>query len=261
MPSSSTVADIFTSPAVLTTLTITGISGFLLGMWSTSALSRTSTKKIIKLSGSRRKSKKSKKHHSSSSDSTRRRSADSKTDLESSASYNNDKSINLDGASKPGEDADGNDSDYTEITDSEDEEEEEDEDESPSLDAAPGAFAFSNEDCKMVLVIRTDLGMTKGKIIAQCAHAAVGCYKSIARSNPLILSRWERRGQAKITLKCTSEEELLTLQAVAISLDVTARVIQDAGRTQIDPGTRTVLGLGPAPISVINQVTGHLKLY
>ena len=30
---------------------------------------------------------------------------------------------------------------------------------------------------KMVLLVRTDLGMAKGKVAAQCAHAALACYK------------------------------------------------------------------------------------
>lgn len=34
----------------------------------------------------------------------------------------------------------------------------------------------------------------------------------------------------------------------------------DAGRTQIDPGSRTVLGIGPAPVSEVNKITRHLKL-
>jgi peptidyl-tRNA hydrolase, PTH2 family len=50
------------------------------------------------------------------------------------------------------------------------------------------------------------------------------------------------------------------LQAKAISLGIVAEVIADAGRTQIEAGSYTVLGIGPAPTSVINQVTGHLKL-
>jgi PTH2 family peptidyl-tRNA hydrolase len=61
---------------------------------------------------------------------------------------------------------------------------------------------------KMVLVIRTDLGMSKGKVAAQCCHAAVGCYKKLSKTNPEILRHWERLGQAKITLKCNNEQEL-----------------------------------------------------
>lgn len=128
-------------------------------------------------------------------------------------------------------------------------------------DAEPGSFAYTQEECKMVLVVRTDLKMTKGKAAAQCAHAAVACYKSIARSNPEILARWERLGQAKVTLQAHSEDDLVLLQGVAKSLNITARLVRDAGRTQIAAGSCTVLGLGPAPKSVLDRVTGDLKLY
>ncbi len=50
------------------------------------------------------------------------------------------------------------------------------------------------------------------------------------------------------------------LQAQAISLGVVAEVIADAGRTQIASGSYTVLGIGPAPKSVVDVVTGQLKL-
>lgn len=50
------------------------------------------------------------------------------------------------------------------------------------------------------------------------------------------------------------------LQATALSLGICAEVIHDAGRTQIAAGSATVLGIGPAPKSVVNAVTGHLKL-
>lgn len=77
--------------------------------------------------------------------------------------------------------------------------------------------------------------------------------------NSPILKRWERGGQAKIALQVKSEDELLLLQAQAVSLGLCARVIRDAGRTQIASGSLTVLGiLGPK--SVVDQVTGHLKL-
>ncbi|KAI0555738.1 PTH2-domain-containing protein [Xylaria curta] len=125
-----------------------------------------------------------------------------------------------------------------------------------------------NEECKLVLVVRTDLGMTKGKIAAQCSHATLACYKTLSRSasrqptstEAKLLQRWERLGQAKIAVQVKSQDELLTLMGKARSLGITAEVIQDAGRTQIDPGSLTVLGVGPAPKSLVDQVTGGLKL-
>ena len=74
------------------------------------------------------------------------------------------------------------------------------------------------------------------------------------------LSRWERQGQAKIALQVKDEDELHTLQAQAVSLGLCAKVVRDAGRTQIVAGSATVLGVGPGPKGVIDQVTGHLKL-
>lgn len=165
---------------------------------------------------------------------------------------------------------------------SESEEEEEEEDEVQELKAFDG-----NEECKLVLVVRTDLGMTKGefatffrflslrgvhllirvcyatgKIAAQCGHATLACYKSFLRSAPEspLLQRWERGGQMKVALQVKSEEELEVLQAQALSLGLCARIIHDAGRTQIASGSATVLGIGPAPKSLVDKVTGHLKL-
>ncbi|KAK0708996.1 peptidyl-tRNA hydrolase PTH2-domain-containing protein [Lasiosphaeria miniovina] len=133
---------------------------------------------------------------------------------------------------------------------------------------AVAAEPKGNEECKLVLVVRTDLGMTKGKIAAQCGHATLACYKTLSRAaqkdaqsaEARLLRRWERTGQAKIALQIKGEDELLELMAQARSLGVTAEVIQDAGRTQIDAGSRTVLGVGPAPKSEVDKITGHLKL-
>ena len=121
-------------------------------------------------------------------------------------------------------------------------------------------FKNSREECKLVLVVRTDLGMTKGKIAAQCSHATLACYKSLKANKSPVLARWERLGQAKVSVQVKSEDELLLLQATAVSLGLCAKVIHDAGRTQIASGSATVLGVGPGPRSVVDQVTGGLKL-
>ncbi|KAG0215529.1 hypothetical protein BGX28_009577 [Mortierella sp. GBA30] len=118
-----------------------------------------------------------------------------------------------------------------------------------------------NEEYKMVLVVRSDLGMGKGKAAAQCCHATLANYKELSRRSPKTLTRWEYCGQAKVTLKVDSEEEMLLIQAQAMSIGLAAHSIRDAGRTQIAAGSRTVLAIGPGPVSVVNSVTGKLKLY
>jgi len=124
------------------------------------------------------------------------------------------------------------------------------------------SFAGNTEECKLVLVVRKDLGMSPGKIGAQCGHATLACYKTLVAANPRhpVLRQWEDYGQAKVALRIDSEEDMLVLQAQAISLGLCAQVIHDAGRTQIASGSATVLGIGPAPKSKIDEVTGHLRL-
>jgi len=118
-----------------------------------------------------------------------------------------------------------------------------------------------DEDMKMVLVVRSDLKMGKGKAAAQCSHATLAAYKQAKRKNPEWLRVWECNGQPKITLKCDSEDDLHMLLAKARSMGIVSTVISDAGRTQIAPGSKTVLAVGPAPGEKIDLVTGNLKLY
>ena len=120
----------------------------------------------------------------------------------------------------------------------------------------------TSDEMKMVLVIRTDLGMTKGKIAAQCCHACLSAFQHASTSNPDYVKEWTYSGQAKVTLKCDGgEQELLALQSDARRRGLTAMSICDAGRTQIAAGSRTVLAIGPGPVDLIDKVTGHLKLY
>lgn len=68
-----------------------------------------------------------------------------------------------------------------------------------------------DDECKMVLLVRTDLQMGKGKVAAQCSHAAVAAYQRAALQtdiNKRWLSNWEEFGTTKITLKCPDEENM-----------------------------------------------------
>ncbi|CAL1541188.1 unnamed protein product [Lymnaea stagnalis] len=113
---------------------------------------------------------------------------------------------------------------------------------------------------KMVLVVRNDLKMGKGKIGAQCAHAAVAAVDKYSRDNLPALKHWQRRGQPKVVLKVDDEQAFFDLTKVAEMEGVGTCLITDAGRTQIAPGSKTVLAVGPGPASKIDKITGHLKL-
>jgi len=101
-----------------------------------------------------------------------------------------------------------------------------------------------------------------GKIAAQCGHATLGAYKKAQNSDSgrERVKQWERWGQAKIALKCTSEEEMIALEKDAKSKGLITSTVFDAGRTQIAAGSRTVLAIGPDPVGEVDAVTGMLKL-
>ncbi|CAN7987972.1 unnamed protein product [Ixodes hexagonus] len=120
---------------------------------------------------------------------------------------------------------------------------------------------WASGEYKLVLVVRTDVKMEKGKVAAQCSHAAVTAYKQLLRRQPNALRLWENQGQRKVVLRVPNEEEMLELADKARSQGLVTALIRDAGRTQIAPGTKTVLGIGPGPEQLVDSVTSHLKLY
>ncbi|KAK9813276.1 hypothetical protein WJX72_011785 [[Myrmecia] bisecta] len=113
---------------------------------------------------------------------------------------------------------------------------------------------------KMVLVVRMDLKMGRGKIAAQCCHAAVGQWKKMWRAKDPDLKQWELSGATKICLQAEDERQLHELKTAAKEAGLPTRLVLDAGRTQIAPNTYTVLAIGPASAERLDRVTGNLKL-
>lgn len=110
---------------------------------------------------------------------------------------------------------------------------------------------------KQVIVMRTDLKMGKGKIAAQACHASLNSYK---RASKRSIKQWEAFGQKKVVLKVSSEQELLKLYYIVKENGLPCALITDAGHTQIDPATKTCIGIGPSRDSEVDRLTGHLKL-
>jgi len=116
------------------------------------------------------------------------------------------------------------------------------------------------EDYKMVLVVRGELRLSAGKAAVQVAHAAVMLTRAAERRDPSGLAAWLDAGQKKIALVVSSLDELEQLERMARAQRIPTVWVEDAGLTEVPPGTRTCLGLGPAAASAVDAVTGELAL-
>ncbi len=109
---------------------------------------------------------------------------------------------------------------------------------------------------KQVMVVRSDLKLSRGKLAVQCCHAS---YSSAAKAKAA-LKQWEKEGQKKIVLKAKNLQELNELRSKCIKLGLPCALISDAGLTELPAGTVTCLGIGPAEDKAINKITGSLPL-
>lgn len=113
---------------------------------------------------------------------------------------------------------------------------------------------------KMVIITRKDLKLSQGKLAAQVAHAAVECALMTKKNNSKWFKKWMEEGAKKAILKTTSLNEFYELKDIADKLNISSVIISDAGHTEIPLGTKTVLGIGPAPDNLIDKITGDLPL-
>lgn len=116
------------------------------------------------------------------------------------------------------------------------------------------------DETKMVVVVRHELGLSPGKVAVQVAHAAV-----MLAIDPKVQRRrefrlWLEQGQKKVALRVETLGELEALAKKAQGLGLPAVIVQDAGLTEVPPGTKTVLGIGPGSVALIDKVSGNLPL-
>jgi PTH2 family peptidyl-tRNA hydrolase len=113
---------------------------------------------------------------------------------------------------------------------------------------------------KQVIVMRTDLKMSRGKIAAQAGHAAVSAAEEARKNCSDWWKAWIAEGQCKIAVRVESEQELLELEEKAKQSKLPSALIVDRGLTELPPDTITCLGIGPAPSTQIDAITGKLPL-
>lgn len=133
---------------------------------------------------------------------------------------------------------------------------------------------------KQVIVMRKDLGMRKGKMVAQGAHASLGVFldlmtksqsamedvmginiRKLMVKDGSAMEQWMDGSFTKICLSCDSEEELIELQRLAWEDGIPSKLITDSGKTEFNGvPTKTCVAIGPDYAEKIDKITGHLKL-
>lgn len=124
-------------------------------------------------------------------------------------------------------------------------------------------------ESKQVILVRKDLDMKQGKLLAQVCHASIMWLAKRAKRSLLIApffskeeDSWLCGSFTKVCLAVNSEEELKELYKKAFDAGLESHLIVDEGRTEFNGvSTPTCCGIGPDDGEKINKITGHLKLY
>lgn len=133
---------------------------------------------------------------------------------------------------------------------------------------------------KQVIVLRKDLNMRKGKMVAQGAHASLAAFLNLGCTFEMesddgpternfevdlmpwpAVWEWVRGTFTKICVSVNSEAELLAIQEKAHAAGLPSSLIKDNGLTEFNGvHTYTAVAVGPGPEEEIDKITGHLPL-
>ena len=118
---------------------------------------------------------------------------------------------------------------------------------------------------KQTIIIRKDLQLSKGQMVAQGSHASIAFLTDLIKEyngEPLLLTEaqkeWVYGTFYKICLSVDSETELLDIGCHAVLIGLSVKYIEET--TGFDKPTITCIAIGPDYSSKIDPVTKHLKL-
>ena len=107
------------------------------------------------------------------------------------------------------------------------------------------------------LIVRNDLKMGKGKIVAQCGHAV---QYAVRACNENLLKEYEMCDTPKICLKVDTFEQFKSLRNRLEQSKIAVFTVVDAGYTQVEPNTETCFAVGPASKLLMKDFIKELKL-
>jgi len=141
------------------------------------------------------------------------------------------------------------------------------------------------KEAKQIILCRKDLGMSRGKMSAQVAHASLACILNEAKRSESIeriagekngitikelklkfsetssMNSWINGKFIKIVLVVDNEKELLEIYNKAKEKNLNVSLITDAGLTEFDKPTKTCVGIGPYFSDKFKGLTDHLKIF
>mgnify|MGYP006279760015 CR=1 FL=1 len=113
---------------------------------------------------------------------------------------------------------------------------------------------------KQVIIVRQDLKLPKGKLAVQVAHASVEATLRSLKHKKDNVTEWRSEGMKKVVVKVPDEKTMLMHLQKAKDDGLVTALISDAGRTIVEPGTRTCFGIGPDSDEKIDRITATLSM-
>lgn len=92
----------------------------------------------------------------------------------------------------------------------------------------------------MYILVNKSLKMSPGKLAAQCSHAAIKAY---LLSDTLMQKKWDEGSFTKIILGAKNKEQLSLARGRLLIHNINSFTVVDEGRTEIEPGQETALGV------------------
>ena len=126
---------------------------------------------------------------------------------------------------------------------------------------------------KQAIILRTDLNMRKGKMVAQGSHASQKYMLDNAEVRDLgdgeylcfklndFWKAWLFGNFKKIVLGVNGLEDMHAIMRAVEDAGIPVTLVTDSGLTEFNGvPTKTCVAIGPAKSEEINPITGHLKL-
>jgi len=123
---------------------------------------------------------------------------------------------------------------------------------------------------KQVIILRKDLKMRKGKMVAQGAHASMLALvqnANLKEPGPLVLPvnddclNWLKGDFTKVVVSVETESALRGMHMAAKLQNIPAALVVDKGYTEFNGvPTPTAVAIGPADSDHLDRITGHLPL-